>query len=61
MLKSIRKSKGLSQSQLADASGVSVRMVQKYEQGERDINKASVSTVLKLAEVLECSVEDVVK
>ena len=39
-LQTIRKQCGLSQAQLAKASGVSLRMIQLYEQGQRDIRKA---------------------
>lgn len=55
-LKKIREAKGLSQQQLAELSGVNVRMIQKYEQGDKNITKASVSTVYKLAQALECSI-----
>lgn len=61
MLKKIRESKGLTQSQLASKSGVNLQMIQKYEQGVKNISNASVSTVLKLAEVLDCSVEELIK
>lgn len=44
----------LSQAMLAEKSGVNVRIIQSYEQGLRDINKAQFETVVKLAEVLEC-------
>lgn len=57
-LKRIRESKGLSQSKLSEKSGVNVQMVQKYEQGVKDINKAQAETVYKLAQALECTVED---
>ena len=36
-LKRIRKERGLSQSRLAEASGVNVRMIQHYEQGVKDM------------------------
>ena len=55
-LKEIREEKGLSQQHLANISGVSVRMIQKYEQGDKDITKASVTTVYKLARALEVSI-----
>lgn len=55
-LKFYREEKGLSQSQLADKSGVSLRLIQAYEQGYKDINKAQVLTVLQLAEALEVDV-----
>lgn len=57
-LKRIREAKGLSQSQLAASAGVSVRMIQKYEIGEKNINSAAALTVYKLAQVLCCAVAD---
>lgn len=61
MLKDHRIKKGLSQSQLASASGVSVRMIQYYEQGVKDINKASGETLYKLSKVLGCKMEDLIE
>ena len=58
-LKIVRESKGLTQSQLAKASGVNVRLIQNYEQGFRSLNKASVETVLKLADALECDLRKI--
>lgn len=48
----------LSQSQLAEKAGVSVRVLQNYEQGVRDLNKAAAGTVLRLAKALDVTVED---
>ena len=39
-LRTLREAAGLSQSQLAKASGVGVRSIQLYEQRQKDINKA---------------------
>lgn len=58
MLKDRRLKAGMSQAQLAAASGVNVRMIQKYEQGSNDLNKASGETLLKLAQALGCRMED---
>ncbi len=60
-LKRIRTLYGCSQSELAELSGVSLRSIQMYEQRGKDINKASVTTVSKLAKVLGCSVEDLIE
>lgn len=57
-LHQIRKARGFTQQQLAEASGVTLRMIQLYEQGQNDINKAQVHVVLRLAKVLGCDVED---
>lgn len=60
-LKLIRVMSGLSQSELAEASGVNVRMIQHYEQGVKDINRAAALTVYRLAQALECTVEDLLE
>ena len=60
MLKQLRNRAGLSQSQLAMIADVSIRMIQKYEIGDKDIQKAQAITVYKLARALDCSMEDVI-
>lgn len=57
-LHSIRKARGLTQQELSKASGVSLRMIQLYEQKQNDIKKAQVGYVLNLAKVLGCDIED---
>lgn len=51
-LQRIRKEKGLTQKQLAEKSGVSLKMIQKYETGEKNINHARTVTVFRLSYVL---------
>ena len=60
-LKKIRESVGLSQNKLATLSGVSNRMIQHYEEGVKDINKAKVGTVYKLAKALKVNIEDLIE
>lgn len=60
-LHEIRKARGFTQQQLSAASGVTLRMIQLYEQRQNDIKKASVSVVLSLAKVLGCDVEDLLE
>ena len=60
-LKRIRTASGMSQSKLSELSGVSGRMIPKYETGEKDINKAQAMTVYKLAQALGCTVEDLLE
>lgn len=57
-LQAYRKKLGMSQSELAKASGINLRTLQQYEIGAKDISKASVSTVLALSRVLERDVRD---
>lgn len=59
MLKEIRQSRGLSQSQLAEKSGLTVRTLQHYEQGSRSIDGAKLNTLIDLATTLNCSVSDI--
>ena len=54
-LKYYRQQKGLTHAQLADAAEVSLKTLQKYETGERSIQQARSSTVLRLAGVLDIS------
>lgn len=60
-LKKKREDKKLSQRELAELSGVSLRMIQHYEQGIKDINKAHAMTVYKLSEALECDIWDILE
>ena len=54
MLARLRTYANLSQSMLAEKSGINIRIIQSYEQGMRDINKAQFSTIIKLAKALNC-------
>ena len=60
-LSEIRKARGFTQPQLSEASGVSLRMIQLYEQRQNDINKAQVNIVLSLAKALGCEIEDIIE
>jgi DNA-binding XRE family transcriptional regulator len=60
-LKLYRTKAGLSQSKLAELSGVNLRMLQFYEQGTKNINHAHCDTVFKLAKVLNCNMEDLLE
>lgn len=59
-LAKIRHDRGLSQSQLAAKSDVSIRMIQYYEQGRDDINKAQVGTVKRIAQALDCTIAELI-
>ena len=52
-LKLLRTEKKLSQRELAEKSGVSLRTLQHYEIGDRDINGARLEVLRKLSDVLE--------
>jgi transcriptional regulator with XRE-family HTH domain len=52
-----RHSRGLSQSALGEAIGVSFQQIQKYERGS---NRVSFSTMVRICEALNCHVSDLV-
>lgn len=54
-LKQHRLRAGLTQAELAAQAGLSLRTLQHYEQGSKDLDKAAASTVLKLARILGLS------
>lgn len=60
-LRKIRTERGYSQGKLAELSEVNVRMIQHYEQGVKDINLAQAITVFKLAQALECNMEELLE
>lgn len=61
-IQELRKLHGnISINKLAQESGVNVRVLQDYEQGRRDINKASVATVHRLALALGCKMENIME
>lgn len=60
-LKRIRTSYGCSQAELSRLSGVTLRSIQMYEQRRKDINKASVETLYRIAKALGCAIEDLME
>lgn len=59
-LQIIRKARGFTQPQLSQASGVSIWMIQLYEQKQNDLSKAQAGVVISLAKALGCEVEDLI-
>ena len=60
-LKRIRTMYGITQAELAERSGVGLRSIQMYDQRNKNINKASVDTIYRLAKVLGCTIEDLIE
>lgn len=60
-LKQLRKRSGLSQSELAELSGVPLRTIQQYEQRQKNINKAQAEYLVMLARTLNCNAEDLME
>jgi DNA-binding XRE family transcriptional regulator len=53
-LKKFRIAVGYSQSELAKETGIPLRTIQQYEQGQKNINKAQAEYVIKLSRALYC-------
>lgn len=49
---------GLTQKALAEASGVNIRQIQKYESGEYDCGNMTLKNAVALAKALDCDAED---
>jgi DNA-binding Xre family transcriptional regulator len=60
-LKTRRLNNGMSQSELASESGVSLRQIQLFEQRQRNINNAAAITLLQLSKALHCNIEDLME
>lgn len=57
-LKEIRKEKGMTQEELANAIGMSSQAVHYYENGTREPN---LKTLQKLSDTLGCTVDDLIR
>lgn len=57
-LRTYREKLGLSQRDLSNISGISIRKIQSYEQHVKDINKCDAISLFKLASVLGVNMED---
>ena len=60
-LRRMREASGLSQSMLANESGVSLRTIEMLEQRDKDINKTQVIIAAKLARSMGCDIEDLLE
>ena len=60
-LKTARKHCGLTQEALANESGVSLNTIRAYERKSKDLNKAQIDIVIRLAKALKCDVSDLLE
>lgn len=51
-LKRVRSSKGFTQRGLSEATGISLRTIQHWEQGSKDFNQAAALTVYTVSQAL---------
>ena len=60
-LKRMRKQRGMTQEKLAAESGVSANTIKAYERKSKDLNKAQIDIVIRLAKALQCEISDLVE
>ena len=60
-LKRLRRQAGLTQRELAEKSGISLRTIQQYEQRKKNINKAQIDTLIPLSKALYCDVRELLE
>ena len=59
-LQEYRKRIGMTQAELSEAAGVNIRTLQQYEVGTKSLNKAAAESIISLAHVLNCRVEELI-
>lgn len=58
-LKTLRRFRGMTQEELAKATGITSRTIMSYENDVEKLRKASYDTIDKLANALSVSVDDI--
>jgi DNA-binding XRE family transcriptional regulator len=58
-LRTFRKQSHYTQKELAELTGVSLRMIRAYEQGSQDIRKAEAQSVFNLSRAFGCKPEEI--
>ena len=58
-MKKARERIGLTQKELSQLSGVTLRMIRAYEQKSQDVAKANFSTISRLASVLHIDSDEI--
>lgn len=57
-LQRIRKANHLSQKELAELTGISIRSIQHYERGEFNFANVGIHTMLRIALALQCRLSE---
>lgn len=60
-LKTARKNAGMTQQQIADASGVNVRQIRRVELGTSDAGNMSARNLLSIADILEVDPRELIE
>ena len=57
--KRLREYAHLTQRELAEKTGIPIRTIQQYEQGQKELAHAHADVVVRLAKALYCNIEDI--
>lgn len=60
-LKETRNKKGISQKELAERAGITLKALQAYEQNYRPLERASALDVYQIAKALDTTIEDLLE
>lgn len=60
-LKTKRLEAGLTQLQLAEQTGINMRVLQHYEQGTKKFDHARIDKILNVCIVLNCKLQDIIE
>ena len=60
-LEKMRVKRNLSQKELSNLSGLSLRRIQSYEQRTRNVDGSSLATLLNLCIALKCNIENIIE
>lgn len=60
-LKTKRLEAGITQSQLAEQTGINMRVLQHYEQGTKKFDHARIDKILSVCIALNCKLQDIIE
>ena len=60
-LEKMRVMRNLSQKELSNLSGISLRRIQSYEQRTRNVDGSCLATLLNLCIALKCNIENIIE
>lgn len=60
-IKELRLKAGLTQKELAEKSGMDIKVLMAYESGKRNLDNAKLETILNLCIALQCRLEDIIE
>ena len=58
--KRLRIYAGLTQKELAEKTGIPLRSIQQYEQGQKELSHARADVVVRLSKAMYCRIEDII-